>query len=163
VLLAHLEHPDDGVVEAALDAVGHGGMPCGGSWVRRWRCGERRGPLPERVLAAALLALGRTEHPEAPGEVRRAWEQGLVDARAAHLALAEAVSPELREAAEAHLRDPVAAPAAAMHLAVTRHPWLMAVLEPLSSSASARCWPATPASACGGGHVLTLPGALGAW
>jgi HEAT repeat protein len=58
-----------------------------------------------------------------------------VDARAAYLALAEAVSPELREAAEAHLRDPVAAPAAAMHLAVTRHPRLMALLEPLLSSA----------------------------
>ena len=134
VLLAQLGHPDDGVVEAALDAVGHGGTPFGGSWVLRWLRGERREPLPERVLAAALLALGRTGHPETAVEVRRCWEQGLVDARAVHLALAEAVSPELWEAAEAHLGDPAAAAAAAMHLAATRHPRLMALLEPLLSS-----------------------------
>ena len=134
VLLAHLEHSDDGVVEAALDAVGHGGTPFGGSWVLRWLRGERRAPLTEPVLAAALLALGRTGHPETAAEVRRCWEQGLVGARAAHLALAEAVSPVLWEQAETHLADPPAAPAAAMHLAATRHPRLMALLEPLLSS-----------------------------
>jgi HEAT repeat protein len=134
VLLAHLEHPDDGVVEAALDAVGHGGTPFGGSWVLRWLRGDRRAPLAEPVLAAALLALGRTGHPETAVEVQRCWEQGLVDARAGHLALAEAVSPALWEQAEVHLGDPLAAPAAAMHLAATRHPRLMALLEPLLSS-----------------------------
>jgi HEAT repeat protein len=134
VLLAHLEYPDDRVVEAALDAVGHGGTPFGGSWVLRWLRGHRREPLSEPVLAAALLALGRTGHPDAAVEVQRCWDQGLVDARAAHLALAEAVSPTLWDAAEEHLRDPVAAPAAAMHLAATRHPRLMAQLEPLLSS-----------------------------
>ncbi len=133
VLLAQLEHPDDGVVEAALDAVGHGGTAFGGSWVLRWLRGDRRKPLPERVLAAALLALGRTGHPEAGVEVRRCWEQGLVGARAAHLALAEAVSSALWDVAIVNLQDPEAAPAAAMHLAATRHPRLFELLEPLLS------------------------------
>jgi HEAT repeat protein len=134
VLLAQLGHPADSVVEAALDAVGHGGTPFGGSWVLRWLRGDRREPLSEPVLAAALLALGRTGQPETADEVRRCWEQGLVCARAAHLALAEAVSPELWEAAELNLGDPAAARATAMHLAATRHPRLMALLEPLLSS-----------------------------
>ncbi len=134
VLLAHLEHPDYGVVEAALDAVGHGGTPFGGSWVLRWLRGDRRALLTEPVLAAALLALGRTGHPETAAEVQRCWDLGLVGARAAHLALAEAVSPALWDQAEQHLDDPLAAAAAAMHLAATRHPRLMDLLEPLLSS-----------------------------
>ncbi len=133
VLLAHLEHPDEGVVEAALDAVGHGGTPFGGSWILPWLRTERREPLSERVLAAALLALCRTGHPEAGAEVRRCWEQGLVGARQAHLALAEAVSKELWEAAATHLHDPEAAPAAAMHLAATLHPDLLRLFDPLLS------------------------------
>ncbi|MBN1335919.1 MAG: HEAT repeat domain-containing protein [Deltaproteobacteria bacterium] len=130
-LVSLLDDPDPDVVEASLDAVGRIGSPFGGAWVARWLDRSRREPPPERVLGTALLALARTGHPSTAERVRHAWDRGLVDATTAHLAMAEGVLAHLWDEAKAHLRDATAAPAAALHLAVTRHPDLPTLLDPL--------------------------------
>lgn len=130
VLVATLEHDDPSVVSAALDAIGHVGVPFGGSWIQRWLVRPRSQPLPDSVLERALLAMARTGHPEAGPMSLTAWEGGTIGAEALHLALAEAVSPLGWELAREHLRDPAACRASAMHLATSRHPELPRLLLP---------------------------------
>lgn len=130
-LHAELDSPHEEVRVAALQAIGSIGLAAGGAVVVRWLSRQDREALDDTVIDAAVMALAQTGHPQAGKAVADAWCRGQLSTERAHLALAEAVSPELLDRANEHLSDPEAAQAAALHLVALRTERLDEVLAPL--------------------------------
>lgn len=120
---------------AALDAVGHIGLPFGGALVAGWLHGRDPADEPSEVLESALLALARTGHPEVGPQAERLWATGRLRPHVIHIALADAVCPALSDLAREHVRDPDVAIEAALHLAAVRAPDLHRLLAPMLRAA----------------------------
>lgn len=131
---AELHHPDPGVREAALVAIGETAYHFGGALVARWMKARDLSEEPPGIVDAALMALARTGNAGLEAEAERLWTKGLVSARALHLALADAASPAMLDLARQHVSTPDAAVAAALHLGARRVPDLLHALRPLRRS-----------------------------
>lgn len=116
---------------AALDSVGHIGLPFGGALVAGWLRDRDPADEPGDVLESALLALARTGHPSVGHEAERLWATGRLRPQVVHIALADAVCPSLMDLARQHVRDPDVAIAASLHLAAVRLPDLDRALSPM--------------------------------
>ncbi len=135
-LHAELQHPDRFVRQAALRGIGRLGRAFGGVRVATWLAAQSTNELHRDERQAALWALSATGHPSAPSLAIQAWHEGHIDARTLHLCLADAVSDTALDLAEAHVLDPHAATAAALHLANLRVPKLEQKLRPLLRGAN---------------------------
>jgi len=133
-LHAELHHPDPGVRESALVAIGETAYHFGGAMVARWMAARDLSLEPPGIVDAALVALARTGNAGLESEAARLWGAGLVSARALHLALADAASPAMLDLARAHVSTPEAAVAAALHLGSRQVPDLLDALRPLRRS-----------------------------
>jgi len=133
-LHAELHHTEAKVRQATVDALGQLGMLFAGAVVARWLEARDRAAEPPGMMDAALRTLALTGHPDTAHWATTLWEAGEVEATTVHLALAEVVSSEGLELAKGHLKDPVAAIPAALHLSAVRHPELRVLLKPLFES-----------------------------
>ncbi|MBT3222746.1 MAG: hypothetical protein HN348_27030, partial [Proteobacteria bacterium] len=77
-LIGELDHPNDHVVAAALDSLGHVGCAFGGHAVSGWLEEKDTRKMPEFVVAAACLALARTGLVEAPAKIEDAWKTNCI-------------------------------------------------------------------------------------
>jgi HEAT repeat protein len=121
-LLGELDDDDPEVVTATLEALGLVGVHYAGAAISNWLDGLDLEATPTEVLEAALMALAQIGWPEAGDRVVDAWEHGLIGPQVLHLAMAEAVDNRMADLAIEHLTMPSVAPAAALHLAMVRHP-----------------------------------------
>ena len=121
-LLGELDDENPAVVQAAIESLGHVGVHYAGAAIANWLDGLDCETLDPALLESALMALAQIGWPDAADRVVDAFLDALIGPEALHLALAEAVDARMTDLAIEHLSMPAVAPAAALHLAMVRHP-----------------------------------------
>jgi HEAT repeat protein len=121
-LLGELDEEDSDVIQAALEALGHVGVHYAGAAIANWLDGLELETLEPTLLETALISLAQIGWPDAGDRVVDAFLEALIGPEILHLALAEAVDERMTDLAIEHLSMSAVAPAAALHLAMIRHP-----------------------------------------
>ncbi len=121
-LLGELDDENPAVIQAAIEALGHVGVHYAGAAIANWLDGLDQEALDPALLETALMALAQIGWPGAGDRVVDAFLNALIGPEVLHLALAEAVDERMTDLAIEHLSMPAVAPAAALHLAMVRHP-----------------------------------------
>jgi len=128
-LLGELDEEDAGVIQAAVEALGHVGVHYAGAAIANWLDGLELDTLDSTLLESALTALAQIGWPDAGDRVVDAFLDALIGPEVLHLALAEAVDDRMTDLAIEHLSMPAVAPAAALHLSMVRHPEMAQYLQ----------------------------------